>query len=76
MQDYDNLYAPVVREHRSVSTLDDSRAEGLQYKAVAIATRDKCEQMALSETGPLTIATSQGLRSVRPPLCLPSIENA
>ena len=64
-QDFDNVYAPVVREHRSVDTLDD-RAEGLQYKAVAIAKRSTCEARAQSETGPLTIATSQGLRSVRP----------
>ena len=64
-QDFDNVYAPVVREHRSVKTLDD-RAEGLQYKAVAIATKATCDARAQSETGPLTIATSQGLRSVRP----------
>lgn len=53
-------YAPVAAEHRGLDSLE-SQVEGLNYKAVAIASAGTCDEKA----GKLTLATSKGLRSVR-----------
>lgn len=63
--DSEKAYAPVVAENRGLNSLD-TRQDGLTYKAIAIATQEKCNEMEQRGKA-LTITNSKGLRSVRLP---------
>lgn len=67
-QDFAGVYAPIAAEHRN-ATRNEQKEDGFTYKAVAVATREKCEEMATAEEGPLTLFNSRGLRSVRTTQC-------